>query len=149
MKFRHGEPQSRRWPSSGRRVTGAGPRSPSCRRPATFKIVEFDFAKLEHRFRELAFLNSGVRLILTDARHAEHSVVELFYEGGIAAFVSYLDKSKTALIPAPVAIHGERDDIAIDVASNGTTRTTSRSSASPTTSRSATAAPISPPSAPR
>ena len=84
--------------------------------PETFKTVEFDFAKLEHRFRELAFLNSGVRLILTDARHAEPAEVELYYEGGIAAFVQYLDQSKSALIPAPVAIHGERDAVAIDVA---------------------------------
>ena len=84
--------------------------------PETFKIIEFDFAKLEHRFRELAFLNSGVRLKLIDARHAEAREVELYYEGGIAAFVHYLDKSKTALIPAPVAIHGERDDVGIDVA---------------------------------
>ena len=84
--------------------------------PATFKIVEFDFAKLEHRFRELAFLNSGVRLFLTDARHAETRTIELFYEGGIAAFVKYLDQSKTSLISAPVAIHGQRDDIGIEVA---------------------------------
>jgi DNA gyrase subunit B len=84
--------------------------------PATFKIIEFDFAKLEHRFRELAFLNSGVRLHLTDARHAEQATIELYYEGGIAAFVQYLDKAKTALIAAPVAIHGESNDIAIDVA---------------------------------
>ena len=53
--------------------------------PATFKITEFDFDKLEHRYRELAFLNSGVRLFLTDARHDEAKTVELFYEGGIAA----------------------------------------------------------------
>jgi len=84
--------------------------------PDTFKIVDFDFGKLEHRFRELAFLNSGVRLFLTDARHAEQKTVELFYEGGIAAFVQYLDQSKTSLIAAPVAIHGQRDDIGIDVA---------------------------------
>jgi DNA gyrase subunit B len=84
--------------------------------PATFKIIEFDFAKLEHRFRELAFLNSGVRLHLADARHADGQAVELYYEGGIAAFVQYLDKSKTPLIAAPVAIHGESNDISIDVA---------------------------------
>ena len=84
--------------------------------PATFKIIEFDFGKLEHRFRELAFLNSGVRLHLTDGRHAEGQTVELYYEGGIAAFVQYLDKSKTPLISAPVAIHGESGDISIDVA---------------------------------
>jgi DNA gyrase subunit B len=84
--------------------------------PVTFKIVDFDFETLEHRYRELAFLNSGVRLVLTDARHAEEKSVELFYEGGIAAFVKYLDRTKTALIPEPIAIHGQRDDIGIEVA---------------------------------
>ncbi|KQM22418.1 DNA gyrase subunit B [Sphingomonas sp. Leaf24] len=84
--------------------------------PDTFKIVEFDFDKLEHRFRELAFLNSGVRLVLVDARHAETREVELFYEGGIAAFVKYLDRTKTPLMPDPIAIHGFRDDVGIDVA---------------------------------
>jgi DNA gyrase subunit B len=84
--------------------------------PATFKITEFDFDKLEHRFRELAFLNSGVRLVLTDARHEEEKSVELFYEGGIAAFVKYLDRAKTALIPEPISVTGQRDDIGIDVA---------------------------------
>ncbi|MDT9599448.1 DNA topoisomerase (ATP-hydrolyzing) subunit B [Sphingosinicella rhizophila] len=84
--------------------------------PATFKITDFDFDKLEHRFRELAFLNSGVRLILVDARHEEKKEVELFYEGGIAAFVRYLDRTKTPLFPDPIAIHGQRDDIGIDIA---------------------------------
>ncbi len=84
--------------------------------PDTFKIVEFDFDKLEHRFRELAFLNSGVRLVLVDARHEEPREVELFYEGGIAAFVNYLDRTKTPLMPEPIAIHGFRDDVGIDVA---------------------------------
>jgi DNA gyrase subunit B len=82
----------------------------------TFKITEFDFDKLEHRFRELAFLNSGVRLILTDARHEEEHEVELYYEGGIAAFVRYLDRTKTALIPEPISVTGQRDDIGIEVA---------------------------------
>jgi DNA gyrase subunit B len=84
--------------------------------PATFKIVEFDFEKLEHRYRELAFLNSGVRLFLTDARHEEPKTVELYYEGGIAAFVKYLDRTKAPLFPEPIAITGQRDDIGIDVA---------------------------------
>ncbi|WP_419807624.1 DNA topoisomerase (ATP-hydrolyzing) subunit B [Sphingomonas sp.] len=84
--------------------------------PATFKIVEFDFDKLEHRYRELAFLNSGVRLFITDARHDEPKTVELYYEGGIAAFVKYLDRSKLPLFPEPIAITGQRDDIGIDVA---------------------------------
>jgi DNA gyrase subunit B len=84
--------------------------------PATFKITEFDFDKLEHRYRELAFLNSGVRLYLNDARHVDVKTVELYYEGGIAAFVKYLDRNKIPLMPEPVAISGTRDDVTIDVA---------------------------------
>ncbi|WP_375245017.1 DNA topoisomerase (ATP-hydrolyzing) subunit B [Sphingomonas parapaucimobilis] len=84
--------------------------------PSTFKITEFDFEKLEHRYRELAFLNSGVRLFLTDARHEEPKTVELYYEGGIAAFVKWLDRSKSPLFPEPIAIHGQRDAIGMDVA---------------------------------
>ncbi len=84
--------------------------------PQTFKITDFDFDLLEHRFRELAFLNSGVRLVLADARHDEPKSVEMFYEGGIAAFVQYLDRAKTALIPDPISVTGQRDDIGIEVA---------------------------------
>ncbi len=84
--------------------------------PATFKITDFDFDKLEHRYRELAFLNSGVRLFLSDARHEERKTVELYYEGGIAAFVKYLDRAKVPLMPEPVAISGTRDDVTMDVA---------------------------------
>jgi DNA gyrase subunit B len=84
--------------------------------PATFKITEFDFERLEHRFRELAFLNSGVRLVLADARHEERVEHELYYEGGIAAFVKYLDRAKNALFPEPIAISAVRDGIGIDVA---------------------------------
>ncbi|MBC7986733.1 MAG: DNA topoisomerase (ATP-hydrolyzing) subunit B [Sphingomonadaceae bacterium] len=79
-------------------------------------VLEFDFERLEHRFRELAFLNSGVRLVLADCRHADKAEVELFYEGGIGAFVKYLDRHKTALVPDPIAIHGQRDEVGIDVA---------------------------------
>ncbi|MFZ3483006.1 DNA topoisomerase (ATP-hydrolyzing) subunit B [Sphingomonas sp. 3-13AW] len=83
----------------------------------TFKNhTEFDFDKLEHRFRELAFLNSGVRLVLVDARREEPREVELFYEGGIAAFVKWLDRNKQPLMPDPIAITGHRDDVGIDVA---------------------------------
>ena len=59
-------------------------------------MVEFDYATIEHRLRELAFLNSGVRIVLTDARHAESKREELYYEGGLEAFVRYLDRAKTA-----------------------------------------------------
>ncbi|MGN6269467.1 MAG: DNA topoisomerase (ATP-hydrolyzing) subunit B [Sphingomonas sp.] len=82
----------------------------------TFKVTEFDFEKLEHRYRELAFLNSGVRIILADERHEERKEIELFYEGGIAAFVKWLDRAKTPLFPDPIAITGQRDDIGIEVA---------------------------------
>jgi DNA gyrase subunit B len=82
----------------------------------TFKITEFDFDTLEHRFRELAFLNSGVRLILTDARHEEEKSVELYYEGGISAFVRYLDRAKAPLIPDPISVTGQRDEVGIEVA---------------------------------
>ena len=81
----------------------------------TFKQIDFDFERLEHRFRELAFLNSGVRLVLIDARHDERKEIELYYEGGTAAFVKWLDRAKTPLVPDPIAIHGQRDEIGIDV----------------------------------
>ena len=84
--------------------------------PATFKIVEFDFEQLEHRYRELAFLNSGVRIFLADARHSERVEHELYYEGGIAAFVKYLDRAKTPLFPDPISVTGQRDDVGIEVA---------------------------------
>ncbi|OJU89169.1 MAG: DNA gyrase subunit B, partial [Shinella sp. 65-6] len=83
----------------------------------TFKnVTEFDFEKLEHRYRELAFLNSGVRILLRDRRHEEVKEHDLFYEGGIAAFVKWLDRNKAALMPDPIAISAEKDGIGIDVA---------------------------------
>jgi DNA gyrase subunit B len=83
----------------------------------TFKnVIEFDFEKLEHRYRELAFLNSGVRILLRDRRHEDIAEHDLFYEGGIAAFVGYLDRNKVALLPDPIAISAERDGIGIEVA---------------------------------
>ncbi len=81
----------------------------------TFTSTEFDFATLEHRLRELAFLNSGARIILTDARIPEPKVVELHYEGGIEAFVEYLDRSKTALIGKPIGIVDDRDGVGVEV----------------------------------
>ncbi len=84
--------------------------------PATFTMTEFDFATIEHRLRELAFLNSGVRILLTDARHAEVKREELFYEGGLEAFVRWLDRAKTPLVAAPILIHGQRDHINVEVA---------------------------------
>ncbi len=75
--------------------------------PATFSKTEFDFATLEHRLRELAFLNSGLKIIVTDARHAPPKVEEMHYEGGLKAYVRYLDKSRVAAIGEPVLLRGE------------------------------------------
>ncbi|WP_424983243.1 DNA topoisomerase (ATP-hydrolyzing) subunit B [Maritalea sp. S77] len=84
--------------------------------PETFTMVEFSYDTLEHRLRELAFLNSGARIILRDQRHGEDKEVELFYEGGLEAFVRYLDKSKQALIENPIYITVEKDDITVELA---------------------------------
>ena len=84
--------------------------------PETFTMVEFDYSTLEHRLRELAFLNSGVLIVLTDNRGVEPVVQELHYEGGIAAFVEYLDRTKQSLISEPVNLTGEKDDVTVDCA---------------------------------
>jgi len=82
----------------------------------TFTMVEFDFATLEHRLRELAFLNSGVAIVLSDQRHAVEKREEMKYEGGVEAFVKFLDRNKTSLIPAPIMIKVERDGITVECA---------------------------------
>src|SRR5215831_2885245 len=81
-----------------------------------FTKTEFDFSTLEHRLRELAFLNSGVRIVLCDERGAEPKVSELFYEGGVEAFAKYLDRNKQVLHNPPVSIRGEREGISVEVA---------------------------------
>jgi DNA gyrase subunit B len=82
----------------------------------TFTMTEFDFATLEHRLRELAFLNSGVTIVLSDMRHAVEKREEMRYEGGVEEFVKYLDRNKNALIPAPIMIKAERDGVAVECA---------------------------------
>src|SRR5210317_145157 len=82
----------------------------------TFSNLDYSFETLEKRLRELAFLNSGVRIILEDERPAEALRSELFYEGGVKEFVKYLDRSKTAAMPEPIFMLGERDDIGVEVA---------------------------------
>ncbi len=82
----------------------------------TFTMTDYNYGTIEHRLRELAFLNSGVRILLTDARGAEPKVDELFYDGGLEAFVRYLDRTKTALIAKPILMRGERDGITVEVA---------------------------------
>ncbi|MBL4748234.1 MAG: DNA topoisomerase (ATP-hydrolyzing) subunit B [Magnetovibrio sp.] len=82
----------------------------------TFTMTEFQFSTLEHRLRELAFLNSGVHLILTDNRHVDPVEIDLHYDGGLSEFVKYLDRTKTALIPDTISVGGERDGIVVEVA---------------------------------
>ncbi|MBL8832067.1 MAG: DNA gyrase subunit B, partial [Rhodospirillales bacterium] len=114
MQFRHGEavaPLAEIGPAGDQRGTEVT-FLPSTE---TFTKTVFDYDTLEHRLRELAFLNSGVRLVLADERGVEPKRVELHYEGGIEAFVKYLDRSKQAL-HAPVSMKGEKDGITVEVA---------------------------------
>ncbi|HRC27608.1 MAG TPA: ATP-binding protein, partial [Alphaproteobacteria bacterium] len=82
----------------------------------TFTMTDFDFGTLEDRLRELAFLNSGVNIFLTDLRSEEKKEVQFHYEGGIESFVQYLDRAKKALIKDPVFIRHEQDGITAEAA---------------------------------
>ncbi len=88
--------------------------------PTIFTKTEFNFSTLEHRLRELAFLNSGVRLWLIDEREIDASgdakKVELYYEGGLEAFVHYLDRNKTALHTPAIIVAGYKDGMTVECA---------------------------------
>jgi DNA gyrase subunit B len=79
-------------------------------------VTEFDYATLEHRLRELAFLNSGVRVVLSDERHADKKSEEMRYEGGIGEFVRYIDRSKVPLVETPTMLGAEKDGVGIELA---------------------------------
>jgi DNA gyrase subunit B len=81
----------------------------------TFSSIEFDRKTLEHRLRELAFLNSGVTIRFKDLRGAEPFEEVMHYEGGVEAFVRHIDKSKTPLVKAPIVVRGKRDNVEIDL----------------------------------
>ncbi len=85
-----------------------------------FSQTHLDFATLEHRLRELAFLNSGVRLVLTDARGVDPHVADMAYDGGLEAFVGFLDRSKTPLFRPTITIAGERDGLTVEAAMHWT-----------------------------
>jgi DNA gyrase subunit B len=115
MEFRHGDavaPLKQVGPSGGKRGTEVT-FLPSTE---TFTMIEFDFATLEHRLRELAFLNSGVMIVLSDMRHAVERREQLFYEGGVEAFVRYLDRNKSPIVPVPIMVRAERDGITVECA---------------------------------
>jgi len=82
----------------------------------TFSNLDYSFKTLETRLRELAFLNSGVRIILEDERHAEPQRIELFYEGGVREFVKYIDRSKSSVMAEPIYMVGEKNGIGVEVA---------------------------------
>ena len=82
----------------------------------TFTMVEFDFATLEHRLRELAFLNSGVTIVLSDMRHAVEKRETLRYEGGVEEFVRYLDRNKSGLVPNPIIVKADKGGIGLECA---------------------------------
>jgi DNA gyrase subunit B len=115
MEFRDGEPVAplavvgAAYDRTGTEVTFV----PS---PKTFTMLEFDFATLEHRLRELAFLNSGVLIVLSDMRHAVEKREEMRYQGGVEAFVKYLDRNKTPIVPSPIVIKAERDGLGVECA---------------------------------
>ncbi len=115
MSFTHGEPDAH-LEIVGEAEGKKGTEVTFLPSKETFKITTFDFGTLEHRLRELAFLNSGVTLVLRDERHEEHKEVVMHYEGGVQAFVAYLDRSKNALHAPSIAILGEKDGIVVDLA---------------------------------
>jgi DNA gyrase subunit B len=125
MRFRDGVPEAPLaeigpappWPAgSMREGQSTGTEITFLPSPETFSQTEFDFATLEHRLRELAFLNSGVTLVLSDLRGVEPKTVNLHFEGGLEAFVGYLDRSKQALHSQRIVIRGERDGTVLEVA---------------------------------
>jgi DNA gyrase subunit B len=108
-------------PEEPLKVVGAAPGKKGTRvtftpSPATFSMTEFDYSTLEHRLRELAFLNSGVDIVLSDLRGIEPVRSEFKYEGGLKEFAQYLDRARTPLLPEPIAIKAERDGVAVEAA---------------------------------
>ena len=125
MRFRDGVPEaplsevgpSPPWPTgSNREGSATGTEITFLPSPQTFSNIEFDFTTLEHRLRELAFLNSGVTLVLNDLRGVEPKSLRLHFEGGLEAFARYLDRSKQSLHAPPIVIRGERDGILLEIA---------------------------------
>src|SRR5467141_1542313 len=82
----------------------------------TFTMIEYDFATLEHRLRELAFLNSGVNIVLSDMRHAVEKREAMMYKGGVEEFVKYLDRNKKPMVPTPIVINADLNGIGVEAA---------------------------------
>ena len=84
--------------------------------PEIFETVEFDYDTLRRRFREMAFLNRGIRISITDERKEPQEQHEYYYEGGIISFVEYLNKGKNTLLDKVIYMYGEKDMNIVEVA---------------------------------
>ena len=84
--------------------------------PETFSNITFQYSTLEYRLRELAFLNSGIEIVLTDERNAEKKQEVMLYEGGLSAYVAYLDRNRHPLVSAPITLSGEKEGVSVEVA---------------------------------
>ncbi|TPW08710.1 MAG: DNA gyrase subunit B [Alphaproteobacteria bacterium] len=120
MRFRHGDAEAPLVRRGDAPMTESGGKRGTAVRflpsTATFTMVEFDRKTIEHRLRELAFLNSGVRIVFKDLRGPEPFEETLFYEGGVRAYVQHLDRSRVALIPETLYVIGDRDGINVEAA---------------------------------
>ncbi|XBQ17514.1 MAG: DNA topoisomerase (ATP-hydrolyzing) subunit B [Oceanicaulis sp.] len=117
MRFRRGEPENGQ--DLAERGDAGGKKGTQVRfmpSEETFSDINFDRHRLQHRLRELAFLNSGVKIVLRDEREAEPVEEVMEYEGGVAAFVKHLDRTRSALFPEPVLIAGEREGVTVEAA---------------------------------
>ncbi len=115
LAFKHGVPQGSLemvGPANGQK----GTKVTFLPSTETFSTVDFDYDTLEYRLRELAFLNSGVRIVLTDERHTEKKVSVLEYEGGLQEFVRFHDRNSKALLDDPIWVRAEKDDIVVEAA---------------------------------
>ncbi len=115
MRFRHGEAEAP-LAISGDAAGQRGTEITFLPSTDTFTKTEFDFGTLEHRLRELAFLNSGVRLVLKDARQLDGPEVDMIYEGGLRAYVDYIDRNRSAIHPGPIYVTGEKDGVVVEAA---------------------------------
>ena len=120
MRFAHGDAQAPLRVVGDAPIEGGEPKRGTAVRflasPKTFTMTEYDRKTIEHRLRELAFLNSGVRIVFKDLRGPEPFEETLYYEGGVKAYVAHLDRSRTPLIPEAVYVLGEREGISIEAA---------------------------------
>jgi DNA gyrase subunit B len=111
MRFRNGDAEAPL--KQGAKSDATGTEVTFLPSPKTFTKTVFDFDTLEHRLRELAYLNSGVNMILTDARGVEPRSITLFYEGGLQEFVKWLDRSKQS-VHAPIQVRKDHEGITVE-----------------------------------